>query len=386
MLLCSVKDIAKLYSSLLDKVKTQTLSISPTLIKNVLIVGCAIIVKETVNLNKLKNQMGILLDKQTTLPDSHYRRLTRFFDNHIAKRHLWKWLMIWVLDYVRRWDGRSLSLFLTLDGTSWTFGQFKIQLLVLSLIYRGVSIPLCWVDLAKKGHSSQQERKRLLQIANKLYPLRGFCLLADREYVGRDWFDFLDQLGLLFIIRLSRQDYKAEISQGGKSYGSLLKRALKGKIVSQSVVIGECRCTFVATCHQDGPDSEDPLVLLLTNTSWSKQKVVERYRIRWCTECLFKHLKSNGFDLESLGFQNRQKIRLLVAIIVVLYVICVGEGLKHFERIGRKRYKSGVVTLSVSVFRNGYSVVCMHLATVELFVEWLIHAVRQKIKVPKPAI
>ena len=31
---------------------------SPTLIKNVLIVGCAIIVKETVNLNKLKNQMG----------------------------------------------------------------------------------------------------------------------------------------------------------------------------------------------------------------------------------------------------------------------------------------------------------------------------------------
>ena len=106
------------------------------------------------------------------------------------------------------------------------FGQFKIQLLVLSLVYRGVSIPLCWVDLAKKRHSSQQERKRLLQIANKRYPLRGFCLLADREYVGRDWFAFLDELGLLFIIRLSRQDYKAEISQGGKSYGSLLKRAL----------------------------------------------------------------------------------------------------------------------------------------------------------------
>jgi len=33
---------------------------------------------------------------------------------------------------------------------------------------------------AGAGHSSQQERKRLLQCAMKLYPLAGFCLLADR--------------------------------------------------------------------------------------------------------------------------------------------------------------------------------------------------------------
>lgn len=193
--------------------------------------------------------------------------------------------MSWLIDYIRRWDGRSQSMFLTLDGTTWQCGQTKIQLLVLSLVYRGISLPLCWVDLAKKGHSNQQERKRLLQMASKLYDLRGFCLLGDGtglayQYVGRDWFAFLDELGLFFIIRLSRQDYKYEISAGGKSYGSLLKRALKGKLVSQDIRIGQGCYQFVATCHQDGPDGADPLVILLTNTTWAKQKVVARYRIR----------------------------------------------------------------------------------------------------------
>jgi hypothetical protein len=284
----------------LNKTKEFAGVLPPTLLKNLVIVGCAILLKETVNLNKLKNALGLLLEKQDTLPNSHYRRLTRFFDQPVAKRHLWKWLMIWLIDYIRRWDGRSQSLFLTLDGTTWQCGQTKIQLLVLSLVYRGISLPLCWIDLAQKGHSNQQERKRLLQMAFKLYDLRGFCLLGDREYVGRDWFAFLDELGLFFIIRLSRHDYKHEISTGGKSYGSLLKRAMKGKLVSQDIRIGQGCYQFVATCHQDGPEGADPLVILLTNTTWAKQKVVARYRIRWCTEPLFRHLNRDGGPFKRL--------------------------------------------------------------------------------------
>jgi hypothetical protein len=340
-LLCCVTNIARLHSSLLDKTKEWAGLLPTALLKNLVIVGCAILLKETVNLNKLKNALGLLLENEQTLPNSHYRRLTRFFGDWFAKRHLWKGLMKWVIAYIRGWDGRSRSLFLVLDGTSWEFGQVRIQLLVLSVVYRGISLPLCWVNLGKKGHSDQQERKRLLQMAAKLYDLKGFCLLADREYVGREWFAFLDELGVGFIIRLSRQDYKHEISAAGKSYGSLLKHALQGKVVSQWVQIGKSRYQFVATVHQAGADKEDPLVLLLTNRDWPKRKVLDRYRIRWCTEPLFRHLKTNGFDLEAMGFENEQKIRLLVAIVVVLYVICVAEGLKHFERIGQKKYADG---------------------------------------------
>ena len=157
------------------------------------------------------------------------------------------------------------------------------------LVYRGISLPLLWHDLGKKGQSSQQERKRLFQQAIKLYPLTGFCLLADREYEGKEWFRFLTENQINFIIRLPKGSCKADIGAGGKAYSALLKRALKGRTVNQWFELTGYRYQFVALCHQDGPRSADPLVLLVSNLNWSKQIIAERYRIRWTTECFFKH-------------------------------------------------------------------------------------------------
>ena len=198
-----------------------------------------------------------------------------------------------MIDYIKSWDGRSRSLYLTLDGTSWQLGVHQIHLLVLCLVYQDVSLPLSWHDLGKKGHSSQQERKWLLQQAIKLYPLKGFCLLADREYEGKEWFRFLTENQINFIIRLPKGSYKADIG-AGKAYSALLKRALKGRTVRQwfersAVRLAGCRYQFVALGHQDGPRSADPLVLLVSNLNWPKQTIAERYRIRWTTECFFKH-------------------------------------------------------------------------------------------------
>jgi len=367
----------------LDKSKDFAQHLPPTLLTNLLVVGCAILLKETVNLNKLKNHVGLLLGNRQTKTDSHYKRLIRFFNDKTAQDKLWKWLIIWLVDYIKRWDGRSRSLYLTLDGTSWQLGSYQIHLLVLCLIYRGVSLPLLWHDLGKKGHSSQQERKRLLQQAMKLYPLKGFCLLADREYQGKEWFKFLTDNRINFIIRLPKGSYKADISAGGKAYSALLKRALKGRRVSQWFELEGYRYQFVALCHQDGPQSADPLVLLVSNLSWSKHTIAERYRIRWTTECFFRHLKSNGFDLEALGFQSPRKIRLLVAIVVVLYVLCVAEGLRQFHHIrAKKNSQYEPLRLREAVFRKGYSVVVNELVSIEHFVDWLLAQLTQPLKVP----
>ena len=323
--------IARLRASLLDKTKQYAQDLSPALLNNLVLIGCAILVKETLNLNKLKNHVAVLLDQKTTQTDSHYRRLTRFFQHPIAKRKLWKWLIGWLISYVKHWDGRSLTCYLTLDGTSWQFGKTNIHLLVLSLVYPGVSLPLYWVNLAKKGHSSQRERIRLIEQANKLYPLKGMCILADREYVGKDWFNFLTQNEILFIIRLTKQDYKHHISQGRRCYGSLLKSALNKHLCGQWFDLEQQRYPFVALHHDDEANTTDPLVLLISNTTWSHRQIADRYRIRWFTECLFKHLKSNGFEIEEMGMSSPPKIRLLVAIVVVVYVICVGEGFRAFH-------------------------------------------------------
>ena len=382
-MLCNVTHIARLRSSLLDKSKDFAQHLSPALLNNLLIVGCSILIKETVNLNKLKNHVGLLAGNRQTKTDSHYKRLTRFFNDKTAQCKLWKWLVIWLLDYIRRWDGRSRSLYLTLDGTSWQLGSCQIHLLMLCLVYRGVSLPLLWHNLSKKGHSSQQERKRLLQCAMKLYPLAGFCLLADREYEGKEWFKFLTDNKINFIIRLPKAAYKANISAGGKSYGSLLRRALKGRRVSQWFELDGYTYQFVAICHQDGPQNADPLVLLVSNLNWSKLIIAGRYRIRWTTECFFRHLKSNGFDLEELGFESPHKIRLLVAIVVVLYVICVAEGLRQFNRIRAKNTAPNEpLHLREAIFRRGYSVVVNELVSIAHFVDWLLTRLVKPLKVP----
>ncbi len=142
------------------------------------------------------------------------------------------------------------------------------------------------------------------------------------------------------------------------------------------------RYQFVALCHQQGPQHSDPLVLLVSNTVWSKRRIADRYRLWWTTECFFKHLKSNGFKLEDLGFQSLSKIRLLVAIVLVLYVICVAEGFRHFCHIRPQKKQFEVFLPRESVFRRGYSVVVNQFTTIEHFIDWLMAQIKRPLKIP----
>lgn len=100
-----------------------------------------IIIKETVNLNKLKNQIGIILGNETTQSNSHYRRLTRFFDAPLHLNSLWKYLLkISVEALVLRLDQRGGHKYLLMDATSWEFGIIRFQFLFLSIVYEGISI------------------------------------------------------------------------------------------------------------------------------------------------------------------------------------------------------------------------------------------------------
>ncbi|GAB4044405.1 hypothetical protein [Spirosoma jeollabukense] len=84
---------------------------------------------------------------------------------------------------------------LPLGRPRWRLGQKNVHLLVLSLLYHGVAIPILWRDLDKKGHSSARERQSFMEEATQLYNLKGKILLADREYTGQLWFTFLHQQG-----------------------------------------------------------------------------------------------------------------------------------------------------------------------------------------------
>jgi hypothetical protein len=118
-----VKKTSNLYALLLDKFKKDCPDTYQTSLKNLLAVMSVIIIKETVNLNKLKNQIGIILGNETTQSDSHYRRLTRFFGEPFHLNSLWKYLLkISVEALILRLDQRGGHKYLLMDATSWDFG------------------------------------------------------------------------------------------------------------------------------------------------------------------------------------------------------------------------------------------------------------------------
>lgn len=53
-----------------------------TCLKNVLTLSLCILIKETVNLNKLKGTVGAVLGRRSTQANSNYKRLIRVFDRH----------------------------------------------------------------------------------------------------------------------------------------------------------------------------------------------------------------------------------------------------------------------------------------------------------------
>ena len=65
---------------------------------------------------------------------------------------------------------------------------------MLSLVYRGIGVPVVWIVSPKAGNSDTSERETVLEIFLALFGAPNIaCLLGDREFVGKQWFRFLKQ-------------------------------------------------------------------------------------------------------------------------------------------------------------------------------------------------
>ena len=336
--------------------------------QNLLITAEGIFAARTTNLNHVKDKLPNILENQsTTKPSSNYQRLIRFFNmDDEEKQELTKSLLC-ICFCILGLKGCKPK-YLALDGTSWEFGEKKIHLLTLSVVIGRVSIPICWEDLDKKGTSNYNERKDLFDRACKWYDLEGMVLLADREYIGRKWFKYLVSKGLDFVIRVKKNIYKDEVDTQREGYSrnfmhqkfryiGMERKALQAKyrhcgVAKQIQFEGdEQKYTFVIFKNPK-KDPKEPLVYFIS-TLKRKKKIVQVYPIRWTIECCFKHLKSNGFNLEELNLKEPEKIKLMMAIVTFLYVLCIHEGLIAYKVVKKsdlKKYADGKVTLAVSVF------------------------------------
>jgi transposase len=76
-------------------------------------------------------------------------------------------------------------------------------------------------------------------------------------------------------------------------------------------------------------DRKEPYIYFISNIENAK-KVLKHYLKRWKIECCFRHLKSNGFNMEAMNLKTDNKIELMMGLVVTAYAIAVREGMLSF--------------------------------------------------------
>ncbi|MDK2014797.1 transposase, partial [Deinococcus sp. 43] len=85
----------------------------------------------------------------------------------------------------------------------WHYGQTPLNILVLGVLLGGAVIPLVWSILPHQGNSCTAARILLVARLLKVMPARRWAvLIADREFVGREWCSFLRWKRIRHCIRI----------------------------------------------------------------------------------------------------------------------------------------------------------------------------------------
>ena len=92
---------------------------------------------------------------------------------------------------------------LAIDRTNWDFGKTTINILMISVMWHGMGIPLIWSLLPKAGNSNTGERTDLLDRLQEAFPdLKIASIMGDREFIGDAWMSYLKRNKIAFIMRL----------------------------------------------------------------------------------------------------------------------------------------------------------------------------------------
>jgi hypothetical protein len=218
------------------------------------------------------------------------------------------------------------SLVLIMDRTNWKLGDSNINILMLAISYRNVAIPLIFCILDKRGNSNTDERKALMRNFIDWFGKDCIdCLLADREFVGQDWLDWLNDQEIRYHIRI-RNNFKVRIPRNQTQitawhlFNNLALNEFRHhpRIVEMHGVLCYLSATKVMV------NSKVEFLILV---SYKKpQDALAYYQQRWQIETLFKSLKSSGFNIEDTHVTALDRLEKLILLTMVALIWCYKVG------------------------------------------------------------
>ena len=217
---------------------------------------------------------------------------------------------------------------LTMDRTNWDFGKTTINILMISVIWNGMGVPLIWVLLPSAGNSNTKTRVCLLDRLRKTFPgLKSASLMGDREFIGDRWLAYLERRRIPFILRLRENQYVVRDGFETWTIADIAKRLERGQ---KQIVKGWCRLgqnvadqsPAVRLVIMRLPTGE----LLALACSGNPRRAFQDYRCRWTIETMFVNLKTKGFNMEDTHITDRDKLSTLCAVLALAVALSVKTG------------------------------------------------------------
>jgi len=261
------------------------------------------------------------------LLSSKLRRVQRFFRQFKFEEALYCRLIINMLPIKGKYP-------LSMDRTNWKLGRANINILFLSVVYKGVGLPIFWCTLGdKRGNSSQEERKDLL---NRFMANFGEdkieYLTADREFIGRDWLGFLSGHQIRFFIR-ARNNMNITFAGGKtvKAHWLLLAQPLNQVYFHPKSVSLDGTPVYFSGVKYVGQNGKiDYLVLV----SYNRDDLgLDIYKNRWQIETMFRAFKSAGFNLENTHVTDCDRLDTLVKVISIAFIWSYNIGIHLNGRV-----------------------------------------------------
>ena len=273
----------------------------------------------------------------TATPDAAYMRIKRFM-------RYFEWdaatLARFIFKLFHFAEGRW---YLTLDRTTWRFGKQSINFLMLAVVYKGIAVPLLWTLVTTAGNSTSQERIALLQRFEACFGTEVIAgVLADREFVGKEWFAYLVQRNIPFFIRI-KWNFLISNARGQPVPAWQLFTGLKA---GEKRVLEGKRRLFGLLFHVAGLRTAQGDFLIVATTE-AAETAIETYAYRWEIETLFAALKTRGFHLEATHLTRLDRLAKLMAVLAIAFCWAhkTGEWQQTIKPIKIKKHGRKAISL-----------------------------------------
>lgn len=262
----------------------------------------AIIQHRTVNLAKLVPSLG-----SKTKVTSRYKRLQRFIWNFKFDRVLIAEFLASCLHWTKKYT-------IAIDRTNWNYWRFKINILILWIVYKGMSIPVLWMLLDKKWNSRSQERITLVQDFIKIFWDDSVELvLWDREFIGYEWVSRLMSMHIEFGLRVRNNTI---LQWYGKS--KHIYRSFRYDPYYKARSLKKARTIRWLKMYITGMKTKDEYLIIITKSY--QPNIIEIYQHRREIETLFGNMKSRWFNLEDTHLQKHERINTMICILAICVV------------------------------------------------------------------